>query len=252
MKLNFRKYGTGKPLFILHGVFGSADNWQTLGKDWAEYFTVYLIDQRNHGLSPHDDEFNYEVMSKDILELMKDENLDKINILGHSMGGKTAMKFSVMYPEKVSNLIVVDIAPRYYQPHHQQIFKGFHAVDIPNLNSRGEADKQMQRVISSFMIRQFLLKNLTREGDSFKWKHNLSVIEKSIENIGKGLEGNEVFEGKTLFIGGAKSDYITKEDHDKIKTHFPSAEIVMIKDAGHWVHAEQPKALYKTVNKFLS
>ena len=252
MLLNFRKVGSGDPIFILHGVFGSADNWQSVGREWADSFTVYLIDQRNHGQSPHSEDFDYDVMAEDIEELRKHEDLKKIFILGHSMGGKTAMKYAIKYPEHVEKLVVVDIAPRYYEPHHQQIFEGFHSVDLDSLSSRKDADRQMSKAIGSLMIRQFLLKNLAREnGKNFAWKHNLPVIEKKIENIGRGLEENEKYEGRTLFVGGSKSDYITESDHDQIKHHFPNVEIKMVENAGHWVHAEQPQVLTEIVTDYL-
>lgn len=252
MKLHFRKYGDGKPLIILHGVFGSSDNWQTLGKDFSEHFATYLVDQRNHGKSPHSDTFDYDVMADDIRELMEDEGLDRAFIMGHSMGGKTAMKFASAHPEKVERLIVVDISPRYYPPHHQVIIQGFRSVDLAHLESRKQADEQMARVIHSFMIRQFLLKNLSRNGDGFNWKINLDSIEANLENIGKGLDKNENFAGATLFIGGSQSDYITVDDHADIRSHFSNVTIEMVQGAGHWVHAEKPKELYSLVYEFLS
>lgn len=253
MKLNFRTLGSGQPLIIMHGVFGSSDNWQTLGKVFSEQFKVYLVDLRNHGNSPHSDSFDYDVMVKDVVELMDDEGLTKAHILGHSMGGKVAMHLATQYPKKVDKLIVVDIAPKYYQPHHQQIFEGFHSVDLANLENRRDADDQMSRVISNIGVRQFILKNLDRNKDgSFAWKLNLSAIEKAIEKVGEGIEGKVSFDGTTLFIAGGKSDYITNQDHSLIHSYFPNAEIATVAGAGHWVHAERPKELGELVIEFLS
>ena len=181
MMLNYRKLGSGEPLIILHGVFGSSDNWQTLGKQFAENHEVYLVDQRNHGNSFHHDDFNYDVMSEDLMNLIKYEQLDRVNLIGHSMGGKTVMNFACKYPDMVNKLTVVDIAPKTYPPHHQQIFKAFHAVDLTNIQTRGEADKQMSTIISDFGTKLFLLKNLKRTPDGFSWKVNLPVIEKNIK-----------------------------------------------------------------------
>lgn len=253
MKLNFRTLGSGQPLIIMHGVFGSSDNWQTLGKVFSEQFKVYLVDLRNHGNSPHSDSFDYDVMVKDVVELMDDEGLTKAHILGHSMGGKVAMHLATQYPKKVDKLIVVDIAPKYYPPHHQQIFEGFHSVDLANLENRRDADDQMSRVISNIGVRQFILKNLDRNKDgSFAWKLNLSAIEKAIEKVGEGIEGKVSFDGTTLFIAGGKSDYITNQDHSLIHSYFPNAEIATVAGAGHWVHAERPKELGELVIEFLS
>lgn len=253
MKLNFRTLGEGDPLIIMHGVFGSSDNWQTLGKVFAENFKVYLVDLRNHGNSPHSDEFDYDVMVKDVVELMDDEGLKKAHILGHSMGGKVAMHLATQHADRVDKLIVVDIAPKYYPPHHQQIFEGFHSVDLDNLENRKDADEQMAKVISNFGVRQFILKNLDRKKDgSFGWKLNIDAIERAIEKVGEGIEGDVSFDGTTLFIAGSKSDYITEEDHELIREHFPKALIASVKDAGHWVHAEKPKELGEMVMEFLS
>lgn len=253
VKLNYRTLGAGNPLIVMHGVFGSSDNWQSVGKVLAEGYKVFLVDLRNHGNSPHSDEFTYEAMAKDVIELMDDEGLDKAHILGHSMGGKVAMHLATQFSERVNKLIVVDIAPKYYPPHHQQIFEGFHAVDLKSLETRKDADEQMGKVISNFGVRQFILKNLnrTKEGN-FEWKLNLSAIEKAIENVGKSIDEEVSFDGACLFIGGSKSDYITPEDHDLIRSHFKSATIVSIKGAGHWVHAEKPEELIKSVSQFLS
>ena len=253
MKLNFRTLGSGSPLIIMHGVFGSSDNWQTLGKAFSVKYKVYLVDLRNHGNSPHSDDFNYELMIQDIIELMDDESLSSADIIGHSMGGKVAMHLATKYPARVDKLIVVDIAPKFYPPHHQQIFKGFHSVDLISLENRKEADEQMAQVISNVGVRQFILKNLTRNSDGgFEWKLNLSAIESAIEKVGEGLEAEVTFSGDSLFIAGGNSDYILENDFELIRRFFPKAEVETIVGAGHWVHAEKPKELSELVLEFLA
>ena len=252
MKLNFRTLGQGEPLIILHGVFGSSDNWQTLGKGFSEKYKVYLVDLRNHGSSPHSDEFDYNVMTDDILELMLNEGIDQAHLLGHSMGGKTAMTFATRYPERVNKLVVVDIAPKHYPPHHDKIFRAFRSLDLANLKSRQEADEQMAYRIPEAGVRQFILKNLTRDGDKFVWKLNLDVIEKNIESVGEALSEEDWFNGHVLFLTGGYSDYITKDDVEGIHLHFPNAQVTTIPGAGHWVHAEQPQTLSRKVMEFLA
>ncbi len=253
MKLNFRKYGSGDPLLILHGVFGSSDNWQTVGKDLSEHFTVYLIDQRNHGNSPHDTEMNYEVMAEDLKELMEDENIISSHVMGHSMGGKTAMHFATHYPELVKKLIVVDIAPKFYPPHHQQIFKAYRSVALEKLDSRKEADQKVSEIIKDFGVRQFILKNLNRDSENqYSWKINLDALEAHIDRIGEGLPDVAQFDKPTLFIGGKKSNYIQSDDELIIQKHFSDYQIEMVDGAGHWVHAEKPKELLTLVLNFLS
>ena len=251
MKLHFRTYGTGEPLIILHGVFGSADNWQTLGKEFSADYKVYLVDQRNHGGSPHSDDFGYGVMADDILELMLSENIDRAHFLGHSMGGKTAMTFASYYPEKVNKLIVVDIAPKHYPPHHESIFRAFRSLKLDLIKSRQQADEEMAYRVSNPGVRQFLLKNLTREGDQFIWKLNLDVIEQNAHKIGEALHEEDWFNGHVLFLAGDNSDYILPEDEEGIRSHFPNAVIKTVPGAGHWVHAEQPRTLSRLVIDFL-
>ncbi|MDE0470569.1 MAG: alpha/beta fold hydrolase [Ekhidna sp.] len=253
MKLHFKTIGTGKPLIILHGIFGSSDNWQTLGKDFAKYANVYLVDLRNHGKSPHSDEFNYKTMVEDIVELLDDEGLEKVNLLGHSMGGKVAMYLAALHPEKIERLVVVDIAPKYYPPHHQQIFDGFHSVNLTTLKSRKDADEQMTAAIPNFAVRQFILKNLYRDTKgNFKWKLNIEAIEKGVKEVGTSLKADVSFEGHSLFIAGSKSDYIVDDDYQMIQSLFPHAEIITINGAGHWVHAEKPDELRESVLNFLN
>ncbi len=252
MKLHFRTLGEGKPLIILHGLFGSSDNWQTIGKIFSEKFKVYFVDLRNHGNSPHSDQFDYDVLDKDLIELMDDEGLEKAHVLGHSLGGKVGMHLAIRFPERVDQLVVIDIAPKYYPPHHQDVFKAFRAVDLNSIKSRKEASDQMEKVPLPFGVRQFILKNLTRNGDgSFYWRPNIDVLEKVNDKIGGGFGKKGVFENPTLFIAGSESDYILAEDHEKINRLFPQANISTVLEAGHWVHADKPEELRNMVLEFL-
>ena len=253
MKLNFKKSGTGPspPLVILHGLFGSLDNWFSIAKELVDHYTLYLVDQRNHGDSPHSNDWNYGVMVEDLRELLDAEGLDSVYLMGHSMGGKTVMNFAVTYPEPVRKLIVGDIAPRHYPIHHQRILEGLNALNLQTLQSRKEADDQLAAFIPELGIRQFLLKSLGRDANGFAWKINLPVITEQIEEVGKALEEGTIFDGPTLFLGGANSSYIQQQDLPDINTHFPNSEWVSIPDAGHWLHAEQPEAVVKAIRRFL-
>nr|MBI1228659.1 alpha/beta fold hydrolase [Cytophagales bacterium] len=251
MKLNVRKTGTGKPLIILHGLFGSADNWMSIAKELSESYRLYLVDQRNHGDSGHSDEWNYQVMAADIVELMDEEGLDKAFLMGHSMGGKTAMFVALMHPARVEKLIVADIAPRYYPVHHEKILEGLNAIDLETLSSRKEADDKLSEHIDEVGIRQFLLKSLTRKDGKFAWKVNLPVITEKIEIVGEGIALDGSFDGPTLFMGGANSQYIQDKDREDIDRYFPNSHLIYIKEAGHWLHAEQPAAVIETVKAFL-
>jgi len=251
MQLNFKKLGTGKPLIILHGLFGSADNWFSISKELKDNFTLYLIDQRNHGDSPKSDEWNYDVMVEDLNELMDNEGLDKANLMGHSMGGKTVMNFALKYPEKVEKLIVADISPRYYAVHHQRILEGLNALDLEAIGSRKEADDQLAEYVPNLGERQFLLKSLGGGTDGFEWKINLPVITENINEVGKALTDGESFSGPTLFLAGSNSSYIQQSDLDDIDAFFPNNEVEFIADAGHWLHAEQPDAVVEEIRRFL-
>ena len=251
MQLNFKKLGAGKPLVILHGLFGSADNWFSISKELKDNYTLYLIDQRNHGDSPQSEEWNYEVMADDLKEFMDGEKLEKVFLMGHSMGGKTAMNFALKFPEKVEKLIVADIAPRYYPVHHQTILEGLNAIDLKGIQSRKEADDELAKYIPEIGIRQFLLKSLGRDSEGFVWKINLPVITGKINNVGQALPEGESFDGPTLFLAGANSDYVQQSDLDDINTFFPNNEVEFIANAGHWLHAEQPGAVVEEVRKFL-
>ena len=251
MKLNYKKIGSGPPLVILHGLFGSADNWYSISRELDKEFTMYLVDQRNHGDSPHSDAWNYEVMAADLKELLDDEGLDKVFLMGHSMGGKVAMTFAVNNPERVARLIVADISPRYYPVHHEVILDGLQAINLPEIQFRKEADYALAVHIPDFGTRQFLLKSLGRNADGFYWKINLLVIVANIEEVGKALEDDAVYEGETLFLAGEKSKYIQEKDMESILEHFPNYQLKIISNAGHWLHAEQPKAVVEEIRSFL-
>ncbi|WP_026933464.1 alpha/beta fold hydrolase [Christiangramia echinicola] len=253
MQLHSNILGEGKPFLILHGFLGMSDNWKTLGKKFAgDGFQVHLIDQRNHGKSPHSDDFSYKLMAEDLKEYCESHDLENIILLGHSMGGKTAMLSACEYEGLVEKLIIVDIAPKYYAPHHQQILKGLTALDDAKLTSRGDAEEFLEDYISETGVRLFLLKNLYwKTKEQLALRVNLDSLKDNINNIGESLPGNMTYNGPTLFINGDKSDYITSEDEPLIKEHFPNAEIKPIKNAGHWVHAENMKAFYEAVIRFV-
>ena len=244
--------GKGEPLIILHGLFGMGDNWKSLANKYAADFEVHLIDQRNHGRSFHSDEFSYEFMAEDLGKYIAFHELEEVNLLGHSMGGKTAMLYSTQAEEVVKKLIVADISPRYYAPHHQIITKALQAVDFSGIKQRTEVEDVLKAYISNFGIRQFLLKNVNRKDDgTYEFRFNLKSIVGHIEEIGKPLAEDHVYHKSTLFIRGDNSDYITSEDEILIKHHFPLAEIVTVKNAGHWLHAENPSDFYELTLNYL-
>lgn len=253
LQLHFRESGTGNPLIILHGVFGSGDNWLTVSKLFSPLYHVYLVDQRNHGRSPHSDIFQYDVLVDDLKDFAKEQNLPVFDLIGHSMGGKVAMKFAAKYPEMLSKMVVVDIAPRYYNPHHQEIVNGLKSVDLKNMVSRHDAEEAMIPFIPEQDVRQFLLKNLYRNEDGqFAWRINLPVLEKFIDQIGEPLIPEIQIAVPSLFIKGEKSRYISLADEQQIARQFPNSRIVEIQGAGHWVQAEQPQLFADAVLEFLS
>lgn len=254
MKLNFKKIGEGKPLLILHGLFGQLDNWMTMGKKISEQgFTVYLVDLRNHGHSPHSEEFTLNSMAADVFELIKDEHLSDVALLGHSLGGKTAMTVVLNNPALISKLIVVDIATKHYAVHHTEIIYGLRSVDLNVIKTRNDAEKKLSENISEVETRQFLLKNLFWKADKqLAWRFNLNAIANHIEEVGKEISGENKFEKPTLFIRGEKSNYILDEDLADIKNLFPGAELITAPNAGHWVHVGAPQWMLETTISFLT
>ena len=250
--LHSKILGEGKPLIILHGLFGMLDNWQALAKEFACFFETHIVDLRNHGRSFHANQHNYELMTEDLLSYLNTYNLDEVSLIGHSMGGKAAMNFACMYPDRVEKLVVVDISPKYYPPHHQEILSGLKAVDRSNLTSRKDADEILSQYILESEMRQFLLKNLYwRSSTELTFKFNLEVLSDQIENVGQALYTNALFDSPTLFIAGQSSNYIKETDVELIESHFPDFEIVEIPKSGHWVHAENPDQFFDKVSHFL-
>ena len=252
MKLHAEVLGSGPPLLIFHGLFGSGTNWRTLAKHvFAKDYETHLIDQRNHGDSPHDDEFNYHVMGKDILDYIEYTELKNPVALGHSMGGKALMQAAVTQPDVFKKIIIADIAPRAYDGSLRPIIQALESLDLSAPN-RGELDNALAKALPTASLRAFLLKNAKRlpEG-GFQWRVHLKAISESYDSINETLEANQPFTGPTLFVRGEKSDYIRDEDLETIRTHFPSATLVTIPGAGHWVHYEAPKPFAAEVSAFL-
>lgn len=245
--------GEGKPFLILHGFLGMGDNWKTLARQFSESnFEVHLVDQRNHGRSFHSDDFDYELMAEDLKHYCDNNNLKDIVLLGHSMGGKTAMLFATQYPDIVSKLIIADISPRYYPVHHDAILEGLSSLDFSVIKSRGEADEALSKYVTEAGTRMFLLKNLYWvEKGQLGLRINLDVLKENVSEVGEALPIHAVFNKDTLFLRGDRSEYIGEADEPIIHRHFPNSEIITISNAGHWLHAENPKDFYDAVTNFI-
>jgi len=266
MQLSFRKLGTsGNPMVILHGLYGSSDNWYSIGRVLAQQYQVYLVDQRNHGNSPHHPEHNYTVMREDLDEFFNTRGLSQAIVLGHSMGGKAAIAFGMKYPEKVSKMIVVDISPFAYDVYHSQeatshhrIIRSLMEINPETLSGRKEADEILKKSIAPPSIRQFLLKNLKRDSHgSFHWALNIPALAGNVSGIFAGVVqketpySHEILKFPLLFIKGEYSGYIKNTDEEAIRFSFPWSRIITVKGSGHWLHAEQPEAFLRVVMEFL-
>jgi esterase len=264
MEMYYRKIGTGNPLIIIHGLYGSSDNWFTIGKVLSRDFEVYLIDLRNHGNSPHTERHTYALMKLDLLEFFDRYDIEKAILVGHSMGGKVAMSFAAEFPERVTSLVIIDIGAKSYHSltgfssqanDHMNILMGMQNVDFNSAKTRDDVDKQLAGFIKSSRVRNFLMKNIRRNRDhTFSWKINVPVLIKELPAILEGLDTGitDITGFPVLFIRGANSDYLPDEDFPGIRKIFPSAEFITIPDAGHWLHAEQPELLIKALRGFLS
>ncbi|MFO7923422.1 MAG: alpha/beta fold hydrolase [Bacteroidales bacterium] len=264
MKLFYRKFGSGKPMIILHGLYGSSDNWVSIARELASDFEVFLVDLRNHGKSPHDDRHNYELIRDDLLLFMNETGIGKAMFTGHSMGGKAAMCFVQHHPDRVEKLIVVDIAPKSYKElyrkeplNHFDILTAMRDVDLSSVSSRRDIDRMLAGRINNERIRSFLMKNISRDKDDrYYWTLNLDVLIRELDNIMDGVNEHcfdpafPVTGIPVLFIRGGKSPYITDADIDFIEQIFPSAKLHTIPGTGHWLHAENPGAFTDAVRNF--
>lgn len=253
MRLHFREQGQGPALIILHGLFGSLDNWAYVSQCFADRFRVFSIDQRNHGQSPHSPEMNYRVLAADLHEFMREHDLQSASVMGHSMGGKAAMEFALSWPEKLDRLVVVDMAPRAYPRRHDDIFEALLKLDLSAFRSRAEVEEALAPVIPEMSVRRFLLKGLAQlEPGSFRWKFNLPVLHEHYPDLTAPIETGRRCERRALFLRGGKSDYVRDEDIPLINGFFPQASIETIPEASHWVHAESAEKFVSVVRKFLS
>lgn len=254
MILNYKKIGeTGQPIIILHGVFGSLDNWLSIGKIISENgFVIYLLDQRNHGRSPHQAPLDYPTMSADLNEFIQQHSITNPILVGHSMGGKTVMQFAVEHPNDFKKMVVVDIAPKKYPIHHQKLLQGLNTLNTEQIQNRNEADQLLSAFEPNLSVRQFLLKNLYRkEEGGFDWRFNLPVLSTDMSKVGHEIPHLTQVDKPALFLRGGNSDYVLDQDWDDILALFPNATLETVQNSGHWVQAEQPKAFVEAVVDFL-
>lgn len=252
--LHSKIYGNHpKHLLILHGLFGQADNFGTLSKRFSEFYTVHAIDLRNHGRSFHDDDMSLQAMAGDLLNYLDENQIETCFLLGHSLGGRAVIEFSYLYPQRLEKLIVADMAPKAYPPHHQGIFKALNSVDFDQINKRAEVEEVLKLYIPEYSVRQFLLKNVhSTDSGKYAFRFNLKVLNQWYNEMIEHEMSIGTFDKPTLFLKGGKSDYILPEDFDLIYKHFPKAEIKTVPNAGHWVHAENPNAFHDFVIEFLN
>jgi len=254
MQLNFKQFGeTGKPLIILHGLFGLLDNWLTIGKTISEHgYIVYLVDQRNHGRSPHEAPLAFQAFAEDLKDFISQQNIQDPVLIGHSMGGKTVMEYAVTNPGTYDGLVVVDIGPKPYPVHHKKILAGLNAINLEEVANRNQADEMLSRYEPVMGVRQFLLKNLYRKDEGgFAWRFNLPLLTSDIENVGAEIKSDIEVDAPALFMRGEKSDYILDEDWAGILKMFPAAKLETIANAGHWIQADQPGSFVTALFKFL-
>jgi esterase len=253
MNLHFEAVGEGPPLIILHGLLGSADNWRSMSRRLGAHCKVFAVDLRNHGRSPHSDTFDYDVMTADLREFMEQQALRRVMLLGHSMGGKVAMQFAIDYSEQVDRLVIVDIAPKPYEPFQRYILEALRSLDLTRYKSFADVDAALAAEVSSESLRQFLLKNLVRDHDGhLRWKVDLEAIDRNYDKLARGVVPERSFDKPTLFIRGGRSNYIGDDDVPLIRQIFPQAEIATLPEAGHWVHIDAPKEFFQTVVNFLN
>ena len=252
MRLHFKASGQGKPLVILHGLFGSLDNWLGVAPKLAEHVHVFVVDLRNHGQSPHSAEMNYSLMAGDVAKFFDAHGLVEAVVMGHSLGGKVAMQFALTHPERVAKLIVSDMAPRAYEPSHAKLIAALQSLELSAFETRHQIEDALVKDIPSLAVRRFLLKNLGRDAAGLlTWKINLSAIAENYPVLGEAIHSARPFPKPSLFIRGGKSDFIRAEDEPMIRQLFPQVDLQTIEGAAHWVHADQPEEFTSRVLKFL-
>ena len=252
MRLHFKTSGQGRAVILLHGLFGSADNWHHIALWLAEHFHVYAVDQRNHGQSPHSDEMNYPLMAADVEKFFIARGIQSAFVIGHSMGGKTAMQFALQFPNRVERLVIADMAPRAYASAHEKIIAPLLALDVSKLQAREQIETALEPEIPKLVLRRFLLKNLSRDSaGGFIWKINLRGLSGNYFHLRQPVSALVPFATPTLFIRGGKSNYINDADEPLIRGLFPQSEIKTIAEAGHWVHADKPEEFLRLVLNFL-
>jgi pimeloyl-ACP methyl ester carboxylesterase len=252
VKLYHKIYGEGKPIIILHGLFGMSDNWLSFAKLKAQHRMVVLVDVRDHGRSPHTEEFTYEHIAEDVLELMHDNWIYHADIIGHSMGGKAVMQLASLHPDAIEKMAIIDIGPGSYPGGHEIIMEALSGIDLKSMTSRNEVESRLSTIIKDTAVLNFLLKNLSRnKGGGFRWKMNLPLLKSNYQQILAGLDLNHI-ENPTLFVKGELSAYIDDRQEALIKETFTDYSIHEIKKAGHWVHADQPQVLFDVLYDFLN
>lgn len=253
MKLNFKSFGEGEAIIIVHGLLGSLDNWQTIAKKLAEQYRVFIVDMRNHGKSPHDKHMSYALMAEDLLAFMNDHQLPEAHLLGHSMGGKVVTQLAVLDPARVLKLVIVDINPFDNSGDHETILSALKSLDVSVIKSRGEADQILSGSIKEWGVRQFLLKNLARNTEGgFSWKFNLNVLISEYDEIRKGIDLKWPYNGECLVVHGSKSNYIREKDVEFLRDKLVNVQFETVWEAGHWVHADQPDEFMKVIKTYLA
>ena len=252
MNLHFEAVGEGSSVIILHGLLGSAENWRSMSRRLGAHYKAFAVDLRNHGRSPHSEILDYDVMAADLREFVEQHALPRIMLLGHSIGGKVAMQFAIDHPDRVDKLVIVDIAPKRYEPSQRDLLEALRLLHLPRYNSFGDVDAALAERISDASLRQFLLKNLARdENGHLRWKIDLVAIERNYHKLLRGLAAERTFDKPSLFIRGGRSNYIEDADTPLIRQIFPQAEIATLAQAGHWVHVDLPEEFFQTVVNFL-
>ncbi len=252
MNLNYKSFGQGDPLLVVHGLFGSLDNWGSMSVKLGQHFQVFAVDLRNHGHSPHDDDMSYPVMAGDLSELVRQKGFGHVHVLGHSMGGKVAMEFALRFPSMVDSLIVADIAPRAYPPIHEPILSALLALHPERFQHRKQMEEALASSIPDLALRQFLLKSVERDAEGhFQWRMGLDQIRRNYPDLRSALPGGREFNGPTLFVRGERSNFLLEEDLQLIRPLFPQASLKTITCAGHLIHLENPTAFLDTVVAFL-